>query len=185
MIANQSTEIVFKSIYISSLDRLYLQKAMKAVSRSFALVTPCFEEPFDAVMSTAYLIFRVADNREDCFYSDSEKEDLYENLHNLIHHENLTEEIYKSWSQLDWPGLTSEERQLMQIEGGVKLWEIFFSLPDVGQASIAHWLQEMIVGTLELAELDNNKFVLIENIKILQQDNSRSIFLTFPQPLIN
>lgn len=172
MIPNQKSNTAFKSIFIGSSERLYLQKAMKATSRSFALVTPCFEEPFDAVMSAAYLVFRVADNIEDCFYSDREKKDLYEKLRILIRDSTSVEDIYERWSELDWPGLTTEERQLMSKDGGVQLWEIFFSFPDFVQTSIARWLEEMIVGTLELAESsDRGQNLLVEEVTILASED--------------
>ena len=54
------------TFYLPSQQKKYLEKFMNQVSRSFALVTPCLEEPLDVFMPTAYLIFRVADNIEDC-----------------------------------------------------------------------------------------------------------------------
>ena len=44
----------------------YIRDSMNKVSRSFALVTPCFEYPLNKFVSVAYLICRVADNIEDC-----------------------------------------------------------------------------------------------------------------------
>ena len=43
----------------------YLTQHMNKVSRSFALVVSCLEEPLQQQMSTAYLICRVLDNIED------------------------------------------------------------------------------------------------------------------------
>ncbi|NJM28259.1 MAG: hypothetical protein HC856_08680, partial [Pseudanabaena sp. RU_4_16] len=55
------------SFYLSYEQREYWETWLSRVSRSFALVTPCFEEPLDAYMSIAYLLCRVADNIEDCY----------------------------------------------------------------------------------------------------------------------
>ena len=44
----------------------YLTGRVNEVSRSFALVVPCLEEPLDHHMATAYLLCRLADNIEDC-----------------------------------------------------------------------------------------------------------------------
>ncbi len=169
--SDRKKNIAFKSIFVGASERLYLQKVMKAVSRSFALVTPCCEEPFDAVMTTAYLIFRVADNIEDCLYSNQKKKELYDELRRFIQDTNLVKQTYEAWTQLDWPGLMTDEKQLMCIEGGLKLWEIFFSFPDFIQALIAHWVEEMIIGNLELSMSNGNGQILsVDGVKILASE---------------
>ena len=180
MVPNQKRNIAFQSIFIGVSDRLYLQKAMKATARYIALATPCFEEPLDVVISTACLVFRIADNIEDCLYSIQEKKDLYEHLHLLIQDASSVERIYEHWTQLHWPGLTTEERQLMCIEEGVKLWKIFFSFPDFIQASISRWLEEMISKTSELISVnDNSKILLVGEIAILASEEIYNRYCSF------
>ena len=59
---------------LSAADRLYLEKWMSKVSRSFAVVVAALEEPLSQRLAAAYLICRVIDNIEDCKSAPAWKE---------------------------------------------------------------------------------------------------------------
>jgi phytoene/squalene synthetase len=48
---------------VAPAQQQYLTAAMNNVSRSFALVVPCIEEPLRDYFATAYLLCRVVDNK--------------------------------------------------------------------------------------------------------------------------
>lgn len=64
--------VVRNSVSVATTFRLtqsqeeYLSTLMDMVSRPFAVVVTCLEEPLNHFMATAYLICRVVDNIEDC-----------------------------------------------------------------------------------------------------------------------
>lgn len=132
--------------YLSAQHKKYLEDCMNQVSRSFALVTPCFEEPLDAFMSTAYLICRVVDNIEDCKQPFSWRQKRFTELKQLLQEPTLAKEMLSLWSNQDWLGLNDHQTKLMQLEEGLMLWQIYELIPDGSRASIARWAMAMVNG---------------------------------------
>ncbi|MBD2683629.1 MULTISPECIES: squalene/phytoene synthase family protein [Nostoc] len=119
---------------------------MNKVSRSFALVTPCFEEPLDSFMSTAYLICRIVDNIEDSQQSFDWQQERFFELKQLLDKPALAKDILTSWSSEDWIGIDHEQKQLLQPQNGVMLWEIYSLIPDTARAIINRWTTTMCDG---------------------------------------
>jgi hypothetical protein len=49
----------------------------------------------------------------------------------LLQEPALASKILYNWSLEDWPGLNPDETQLMSLESGLMLWQIYALLPDV------------------------------------------------------
>jgi hypothetical protein len=87
----------------------YLDSMMNKVSRSFAVVVPCLEEPLNHYLSTAYLLCRVVDNIEDCTQSLAWKEQRFTEFSSLLNEPLRATEILSRWQRDSWPGLTADE----------------------------------------------------------------------------
>lgn len=134
------------TFYLAYEQREYLETFMHRVSRSFALVTPCFEEPLDAFMSIAYLLCRVADNIEDCQRSFAWQQARFAEFKQLLQQPTLAPNVLSNWSGEDWPGLDDNQTRLMQPEEGLMLWQIYALIPEPSQAVIRHWISTMVEG---------------------------------------
>jgi farnesyl-diphosphate farnesyltransferase len=128
----------------------YLDRYLNKVSRSFALVVPCLEEPLNHYLATAYLICRVADNIEDCRQPAAHKETHFREFEQLLHQPGLGHEILAVWEQESWPGLTPDESQLMGLSHGLTLWQIYAQMPGAARASITRWTMTMTRGMSRL-----------------------------------
>jgi farnesyl-diphosphate farnesyltransferase len=138
--------------YLSPQQKEYLEGFMNTVSRSFALVTPCFEEPLDVFMSTAYLICRVVDNIEDCKQPFSWQQKRFTEFKQLLKEPTLAQEILSIWSNQDWPGLNDHQKKLMQSQDGIMLWQIYGLIPDRSRVSIAQWALAMANGMEQILD---------------------------------
>jgi farnesyl-diphosphate farnesyltransferase len=138
--------------YLSPQQKEYLEGFMNTVSRSFAMVTPCFEEPLDVFMSTAYLICRVVDNIEDCKQPFSWQQRRFTEFKQLLQEPTLAQEILSTWSNQDWAGLNVHQKALMQLEGGLMLWQIYELIPDSYSASISQWALAMASGMEQILD---------------------------------
>ncbi len=134
------------TFYLGYEQKNYLEEFMNKVSRSFALVTPCFEELLDAFMSTAYLIFRVADNIEDCQQPLGWQQARFADFKKLLLEPSFAPDILSSWSNENWSGIAPDHKQLMTLENGLMLWQIYELIPRVAQVIIGKWACTMIEG---------------------------------------
>ena len=98
-----------KDFSLTKLQKKYLTESMNKVSRSFALVTPCFEYPLNHFMSAAYLICRVVDNIEDCAKPLEWKKQRYCEFRRLLSEPAQDKDILSAWEKEDWPGLNHDE----------------------------------------------------------------------------
>ena len=114
-----STRTLFE---LTSTQQTYLDTFMNKVSRSFAVVVPCLEEPLNHVMAAAYLLCRVVDNIEDCRQPFSWKQKRFGEFSQLLSEPALAPGILAVWEGESWPGLTPDERQLMSLTDGITLW---------------------------------------------------------------
>lgn len=124
----------------------YLNHQMKKVSRSFALVVSCLEEPLRGQMAAAYLLCRVLDNIEDCERPFKWQERRYSEFLAMLDEPRLARETLTYWSQQPWPGLTTDEQKLVGPEGGHALWQIYEQIPEPARSSINHWASVMADG---------------------------------------
>lgn len=160
------------TFYLLQEQKKYVEVFMNKVSRSFALVTPCLEEPLDAFMSTAYLIFRVADNIEDCRQPFDWQKTRFVEFKQLLQEPTLAPKILFGWSLEDWAGLNPDETQLMSLEGGLMLWQIYALLPDVVKEIIRRWACTMVEGIEQLLDNQQEPFLVIRNgVRILAEEN--------------
>ena len=146
--------------YLSHQQKEYLEVFMNKVSRSFALVTPCFEEPLDAFMSTAYLICRVVDNIEDCKQPFPWQQKRFTEFKQLLEEPALARDILSIWSTQDWIGLDANQKQLMQLEDGLMLWQIYGLMPDKVRATIRQWTVAMATGMEKVLDRQQAPFLV-------------------------
>lgn len=153
---------------ITKSQKKYLRDSMNKVSRSFALVTPCFEYPLNHFMSAAYLICRVVDNIEDCAQPLSWKKERYSEFKELLMKPLPRNEILSSWEKEDWPGLSQDERHMMTIDGGLPLWQIYSQIPEIPRSVICHWSSEMARGMEHTEDPDGEpSFITQGTIRML------------------
>jgi farnesyl-diphosphate farnesyltransferase len=141
-------------VELGQAEQNYLSKAMDKVSRSFAVVVAHLEEPLSHYLATAYLIYRVVDNIEDCGRSARWQEQRFGELCRLLDEPALAPEVLASWQDHKWPALTSDELALMGVSGGAPLWRIYGNLPEDTRATLRQWVGEMVQGMQQLAAPD-------------------------------
>lgn len=149
--------------YLSYEQREYLETFMNRVSRSFALVTPCFEEPLDAFMSIAYLICRVADNIEDCQQSFDWQQARFAEFKQLLQKPMLASNVLASWLREDWLGLDVNQTRLMQPEDGLMLWQIYALIPDPSKSTICRWISVMVEGMEQVLNPQQEPVMVMHN----------------------
>jgi farnesyl-diphosphate farnesyltransferase len=156
--------------HLTKTENDYLNSSMNKVSRSFALVTPCFEAPLNDYMSAAYLICRVVDNIEDCGHALDWKRLRYSEFNRLLSEPAKAREILAAWETKDWPGLTNDEKQMMTVDGGLPLWQIYLQIPQEARSIIHRWSSIMAKG-MEDAEdpLCTPLFIEHSGIKVLEK----------------
>ncbi|MFN2203319.1 MAG: squalene/phytoene synthase family protein [Caldilineaceae bacterium] len=146
----------------------YLSEWMQKVSRSFALVVPFVEEPLTHYLATAYLLCRVADNIEDCSQPIEWKQARFAELGALLDEPGQAASVLSSWADLEWPGLTGDERAIMQPEHGIPLWDIYANFPQSSRDIVRRWVQAMAGGMAQLGDTgDQPHFVSRQGIQIL------------------
>ena len=151
------------SFNLSSTQINYLNTFMNKVSRSFALVVPHLEPPLNHIMATAYLLCRVVDNVEDCLQPTSWKKQRFSEFERLLDKPNLASDILLTWQQESWPGLNIAERQMMGVEDGQPLWQIYAAIPAEYQAIIHQWTLTMATGMSQLADQDRKPHFIRRN----------------------
>jgi farnesyl-diphosphate farnesyltransferase len=129
----------------------YLAAQMNVVSRSFAVVVACLEQPLRARFVTAYLLCRVADNIEDCTEATAWKADRFAEFEGLLAEPEQAPNLLVAWQAAPWPGLTPDERRLMGSSGG-ELWRIYAAIPPAQRAVIQRWVWAMTEGMADLDE---------------------------------
>jgi farnesyl-diphosphate farnesyltransferase len=149
----------------------YLDSMMNKVSRSFAVVVPCLEEPLNHYLSTAYLLCRVVDNIEDCTQSLAWKEQRFTEFSSLLNEPLRATEILSRWQRDSWPGLTADEVRLMSVEAGLPLWQIYALFPAKIRDIIAHWTVAMARGMSQIEQPDQSPRLLkVEGVRVLASE---------------
>jgi phytoene/squalene synthetase len=130
----------------------YLKNQMDKVSRSFAVVVECLEQPLRSYLATAYLLCRVADNIEDCAEMYEWRLSCFNDFLSLLDEPARADEILKTWSSNQWQGLTPRERAMMTLAQGKELWQIYANIPDPYREIIHRWTGTMVQGMICLNE---------------------------------
>lgn len=160
------------SFELTSAQQWYLETFMNKVSRSFAVVVSCLEEPLNHVMATAYLLCRVVDNIEDCQRPVAWKLLRFNEFSQLLRAPALAADILTVWESESWPGLTPDERQLMSLEDGLTLWRIYALVPEEDRSVIRHWVQAMAQGMAQVEEPGQPPRSVIHNgIRVLADEH--------------
>ncbi|MEA5552792.1 squalene/phytoene synthase family protein [Anabaena cylindrica UHCC 0172] len=168
------------TFYILQEQKKYLEEYMNKVSRSFALVTPCLEEPLDAFMSVAYLIFRVADNIEDCQMSFKWKKTRFDEFKRLLKKPTIAPNILSSWSLESWLGLNIDQKELMTLENGIMLWQIYTLIPDGIREIIARWAAAMVEGIEQILDEQQKPEIVKRNgVRILAEESDYNSYCYF------
>jgi len=166
-----------KEVCLDERQKKYLNAWMNKVSRSFALVTPCFEKPLDDVMALAYLMCRVVDNIEDCTQPLSWKRLRYLEFSLLLKEPANAQEILSVWEALDWPGLTSDETKMMSIAGGQTIWQIYAQIPQETRSTISHWCSVMSKGMEDTEDSDRPPlFVSRLDVRVLARKSDYDLY---------
>jgi farnesyl-diphosphate farnesyltransferase len=153
---------------LSTTQQSYLDAQMNAVSRSFALVVACLEQPLRAHFATAYLLCRVADNIEDCTAPAGWKAERFADFERMLAQPESAPTVLPGWEAAPWPGLTANERRLMGAAGGHELWSIFAAITPLERAIIAHWAYALADGMRRLDDPDHEPhFVEQAGVKVL------------------
>jgi farnesyl-diphosphate farnesyltransferase len=148
----------------------YLNASMNKVSRSFALVTPCLEDPLNDYMAVAYLVCRVVDNIEDCGRPLDWKKLRYSEFNQILSEPAQAREILSCWEAEDWPGLTPDEKQMMSVEGGLPLWQIYAQASDEIRSSIHRWSLVMAKGMESTEDPDRPpSFINRQGVRLLER----------------
>ncbi len=119
---------------------------MYKVSRSFAVVVAPLEPPLRGLLSSAYLLCRVADNIEDCHQTDNWKDTRFGELQHLLTDPTLSPDVLQNWESESWPGLTSDEVRMMGFSVGRGLWQIYAGIPSDTRLIIQRWVAAMVNG---------------------------------------
>lgn len=165
---------------LSAAHEAYLKGQMKKVSRSFAAVVDCLEQPLGTFLTTAYLLCRVADNIEDCTETNEWRLARFNEFISLLLDPSLAEEVLLDWSAKRWLGLVPDERAMMTLEGGGELWQVYGSIPDPFREIIQHWTSVMVEGMICLnKEQCSLGFLEYENIHVIKtlQDYDQYCFI--------
>lgn len=148
---------------LTKAEEAYLSLFMNKVSRSFTLVAPQVESPLDHYLAVAYLICRVVDNIEDCVIPFQQKQVLFSEFSNLLQQPELAEYILGKWSQINWSGLSSDEIEMMTIENGLTLWQIYARIPSQYRSSICEWAKKMADGMALVTNLNDESLFITEH----------------------
>jgi farnesyl-diphosphate farnesyltransferase len=162
--------IMERDFHLTKQETDYLSSSMNKVSRSFALVTPCFEAPLNHFMSVAYLVCRVVDNIEDCGHALNWKKLRYVEFNHLLSQPSQARDILAAWEAKNWPGLTDDEKKMMTVKGGQPLWQIYSHIPEESRSIIHRWSSIMASG-MENAEdpFCTPLFIERHEIKLLEK----------------
>ncbi len=138
--------MVETGLRLTSMHKEYLSIWMNKVSRSFAVVVTCLEEPLIHFMAAAYLICRVVDNIEDCEQPPAWQRERFAEFVQLLHDPGLAVDVLAGWGRQAWPGLSDDERRMMDLPDGTGLWGIYALLPTSTRETIARWVTIMAEG---------------------------------------
>lgn len=142
--------------WLTTEQSAYLDQQMKKVSRSFALVVSCLEEPLRGYLATAYLLCRVLDNIEDCKQPSEWQASRFAEFSAMLDEPRIADETLTRWYQLAWPGLTADEQRLMGPGGGYLLWQTYEQFPDLVRSSIRRWILVMLRGMRWITNSDQS-----------------------------
>lgn len=150
----------------------YLQDRMEEVSRSFALVVPMLEAPFNHYMATAYLLCRVVDNIEDCTQPLEWRQQRFEEFLALLHYPENAASVVAQWEAETWPGLTPAEARLMTVASGLPLWQIYAGIPAAARATMREWTEAMALGMRDIDEPHQSPCLIERNgIQVLETEH--------------
>ena len=144
--------------HLTKMEKAYLSTYMNKVSRSFTLVAPQVESPLDDYLAVAYLICRVVDNIEDCLLPYQAKQTYFADFVTLLDAPEKAEDTLARWEMIAWTGLSADEMEMMTLENGLMLWQIYAQIPAAYRASIKQWASTMAVGMARVVNLDDNSF---------------------------
>ena len=149
-------------------QRAYLAATMDRVSRSFALVVPCLEDPLQDYFATAYLLCRALDNIEDCGQPLAWQKQRFAEFRRLLADPDLAPARLAEWESAAWPGLSADERALMTADGGQPLWSIYSGFPSGIRAILQTWIPLMADGMESVLDPDQPPQVVIrDDVRVL------------------
>ena len=154
-------------------QRAYLTATMDRVSRSFALVVPCLEDPLQDYFATAYLLCRALDNIEDCEQPLAWQKQRFAEFRQLLAAPDLAPVRLAEWESSAWPGLSADERTLMTTDGGQPLWSIYSGFPSGTRAILQTWIPLMADGMESVLDPEQPPQVVIrDDVRVLASADS-------------
>jgi farnesyl-diphosphate farnesyltransferase len=152
---------------LTQTEKSYLSSYMNKVSRSFTLVAPQVESPLGDYLAVAYLVCRVVDNIEDSTMLFQNKHMRFAEFTHLLDSPQDAEKILKRWSNEDWDGLSSDEIEMMTLDDGGMLWQIYAKIPEEYRSSIQKWATTMAAGMALVTNLeDDTIFITKRQIRL-------------------
>lgn len=141
---------------------------MDRVSRSFALVVPCLEDPLQDYFATAYLLCRALDNIEDCGQPLHWQKQRFAEFRQLLAEPDLAPVRLAEWESAAWPGLSADERALMSVDGGQPLWSIYSDFPSSTRAILQNWIPLMADGMESVLDPEQPPQVVVrDGVRVL------------------
>ncbi len=166
--SEEQSAALFDVYTLKPLQRTYLTTTMGRVSRSFALVVPWLEDPLQDYIATAYLLCRVLDNIEDCSEPLSWQTERFAEFAGLLSEPGMAPTRLGQWDAVPWPGLSADERALMTIDGGLRLWLIYAGFPPHVRAILQQWISLMAKGMELVLDSGHSTPVVVRgNVKML------------------
>lgn len=145
---------------LTATEQNYLDQQLNNVSRSFALVVPSLEIPLQQYLATAYLLCRVVDNIEDSGQSPEWKSERFAEFSEILCEPKRARSVLEKWASESWPALTSQERQMMSVDKGLALWQIYAAIPQTTQDTICLWTGIMAEGMKYLDDSDKRPYLV-------------------------
>jgi phytoene/squalene synthetase len=151
---------VTENFELTAAETSYLDRKLRDVSRSFALVVPFLETPLQQYLATAYLLCRVVDNIEDSGQNDDWKNERFGEFSRLLREPQRAAHVLEYWERETWPPLTNAERQMMGVDGGLVLWQIYAAIPQATQDTIRLWAGIMAEGMQLLGDPHKRPYLI-------------------------
>ena len=139
-------------------------------TQSFTLILKQLEYPINYLVALGYLVFRAADNIEDCEHSLDWKIDCFTRFKRLLHDSSATLTILKQFEQEEWLGLTAAEMKILTPHA-LDLWRSFHELPVELKSVLLNQVSSMIYGMERFADPDGDQFIKCDGLRIFYKES--------------
>lgn len=144
----------------------FCRAMLPKTSRTFALNVPMLPSPLDRIVTTAYLLCRVADTVEDeSALPVGTRVELLCDLTHLSTLPNEWRDLSASWAARASALLAAEPDQVELVAGLPVLLEDFSRMPCAAREIVHTWLAEMVTGMAETLERhESGSWAAVEDV---------------------